>query len=123
MKFILLFAALSGMFGIVLGAFAAHGLKGRLSESLLQTFQTGVQYQIYHSLALLLVVILFRLMPSNYLVYCAAAFIMGIALFSGSLYGLALTQSSWLGPITPLGGLCFIVGWGLLAIFALKEMN
>ncbi|WP_339725011.1 DUF423 domain-containing protein [uncultured Paraglaciecola sp.] len=120
MKILLSIAAFSAMLSVVLGAFAAHGLKSKLSETLLNTFQTGVQYQMYHSLALILLVILYRQMPQPLLVYSAGFMIAGIVLFSGSLYLLALTQVKWFGPITPLGGLCFIVGWALLLAAALK---
>ncbi|WP_436836562.1 DUF423 domain-containing protein [Paraglaciecola arctica] len=123
MKIILSSAALSAMLSVILGAFAAHGLKSRLSEALLNTFQTGVQYQMYHSLALILVVLLYRQMPHSILLYSAGFMFAGIVLFSGSLYLLALTQIKWFGPITPLGGICFIIGWALLTIAALKGAN
>ena len=123
MKIILSSAAFSAMLAVVLGAFAAHGLKSKLSETLLNTFQTAVQYQMYHSLALILVVILYRQMPQPLLVYSAGFMLSGIVLFSGSLYLLALTQLKWFGPVTPLGGLCFIVGWALLIVAALKGAN
>ena len=120
MKILLSLAACSAMISVVLGAFAAHGLKSKLSETLLNTFQTGVQYQMYHSLALILLAILYRQMPQILLVYSAGFMFAGIILFSGSLYMLALTQIKWFGPITPIGGVCFIVGWALLAAAALK---
>jgi uncharacterized membrane protein YgdD (TMEM256/DUF423 family) len=120
MKILLSLAACSAMMSVVLGAFAAHGLKSKLSETLLITFQTGVQYQMYHSLALILLAILYRQMPQSLLLYSAGFMFAGIILFSGSLYMLALTQIKWFGPITPIGGVCFIVGWALLAAAALK---
>jgi uncharacterized membrane protein YgdD (TMEM256/DUF423 family) len=120
MKILLSLAACSAMMSVVLGAFAAHGLKSKLSETLLITFQTGVQYQMYHSLALILLAILYRQMPQSFLFYSAGFMFAGIILFSGSLYMLALTQIKWFGPITPIGGVCFIVGWALLAAAALK---
>lgn len=122
-KIILSFAAFSAMLSVVLGAFAAHGLKNKLSEALITTFQTGVQYQMYHSLALILLVVLYRQMPQPLLLYSAGFIFAGIILFSGSLYMLALTQLKWFGPITPLGGVCFIIGWALLIASALKEAN
>lgn len=122
-KIILSSAALSAMLSVILGAFAAHGLKSRLSETLLNTFQTGVQYQMYHSLALILVALLYRQMPHSILLYSAGFMFAGIVLFSGSLYLLALTEIKWFGPITPLGGICFIIGWALLTIAALKGAN
>ncbi|MFB1033948.1 MAG: DUF423 domain-containing protein [Sinobacterium sp.] len=119
-KLVLSCAAFSAMLSVMLGAFAAHGLKNRLSEPLLNTFQTGVQYQMYHSLALILLVILYRQAPQSLLLYSAGFMFAGIILFSGSLYMLALTQIKWFGPITPIGGVCFIVGWALLIAVALK---
>lgn len=113
-------AALSAMLAVILGAFAAHGLKSRLSETLLNTFQTGVQYQMYHSLALILLVVLYRQIPQSLLLYSAGFMCAGIVLFSGSLYMLALTQIKWFGPVTPMGGVCFIIGWALLLVSALK---
>ena len=123
MKILLSFAAFSAMLSVVLGAFAAHGLKSKLSENLLNTFQTGVQYQMYHSLGIILLVIMYRQMPQSLLIYSAGFMFAGIVLFSGSLYMLALTQMKWLGPVTPLGGVCFIVGWALLITAALKGAN
>jgi uncharacterized membrane protein YgdD (TMEM256/DUF423 family) len=123
MKTILSIAAFSAMLSVVLGAFAAHGLKSKLSETLLNTFQTGVQYQMYHSLALILLVILYRQIPQSLLLYSAGFMLAGIVLFSGSLYMLALTQTKWFGPVTPLGGVCFIIGWALLIAAALKGAN
>ena len=122
-KIVLSCAAFSAMLSVVLGAFAAHGLKSKLSETLLNTFQTGVQYQMYHSLALILLVILYRQMPQTLLLYSAVFMFAGIVLFSGSLYMLALTQLKWFGPVTPLGGVCFIVGWTLLIAAAFKGAN
>jgi uncharacterized membrane protein YgdD (TMEM256/DUF423 family) len=122
-KIILSFAAFSAMLSVILGAFAAHGLKSKLSEALITTFQTGVHYQMYHSLALILLVVLYRQMPQALLLYSAGFMFAGIILFSGSLYMLALTQLKWFGPITPLGGVCFIIGWALLIAAALKEAN
>ena len=119
-KIVLSCAAFSAMLSVMLGAFAAHGLKNRLSEPLLNTFQTGVQYQMYHSLALILLVILYRQVPQSLLLYSAGFMFAGIILFSGSLYMLALTQIKWFGPVTPIGGVCFIVGWALLIAVALK---
>ena len=123
MKILLSLAACSALMSVVLGAFAAHGLKSKLSETLLNTFQTGVQYQMYHSLALILLAILYRQVPQSLLFYSAGFMFAGIILFSGSLYMLALTQIKWFGPITPIGGVCFIVGWALLAAAALKGAN
>ncbi|MFT5311968.1 MAG: uncharacterized membrane protein YgdD (TMEM256/DUF423 family) [Paraglaciecola sp.] len=123
MNMILATAAASGMLAVILGAFAAHGLKDKLSESMMGAFQTGVQYQMYHSLALILLVVLYRQMPQSLLIWSGGFMLAGILLFSGSLYLLAITQVRWFGPITPVGGLCFIVGWALLGLSVLRTTN
>ncbi|WP_026374649.1 DUF423 domain-containing protein [Aestuariibacter salexigens] len=122
MKLLTIFAAISGMTAVILGAFAAHGLKGKLSEPLLNAFQTGVQYQFYHTLALLFIVLISRFVPSTLLSWSGYFFAAGILLFSGSLYLLALTGIKWFGPITPLGGVCFIAGWAMMLVVAIKEL-
>lgn len=110
-------AAISGFFSVVIGAFAAHGLKKMLTPEMIDIVKTGVQYQMYHALALLIVASLLRYKPSTPGLKASGwAFILGSLMFSGSLYALALGGPRWLGPITPLGGLCFLVGWALLAI-------
>jgi len=122
-----LWIKLGGILGglsVMLGAFGAHSLKERLTEKSLATFQTGVQYQFMHSIALILVGLLMlslgeesnkRLNRSGWF------FAVGILLFSGSLYSLALGGPRWLGPVTPLGGLCFMIGWVLLAFSLPKK--
>lgn len=120
MKLLFIFAALSGGLSVTLGAFAAHGLKGMLSASSLSAFQTGVQYQMIHSVAIFALIILYRSWPNYWVQASAIAMALGIVLFSGSLYLLALTQIKWFGPITPLGGLCFIAGWVCLIIAATR---
>lgn len=109
-------AAINGFIAVGLGAFAAHGLKSRLPEDLLAIFQTGVQYQMYHALALFGVGLLaMQLSDSTLLRASGWLFVAGIVIFSGSLYVLALTGTRWLGAITPIGGVAFLVGWALLA--------
>jgi len=116
-RFVLAFAAISALLSVVLGAFASHGLRGRLDDRLLHAFETGVTYQMSHSLALLVTGILIAQWGRHWALDGAVAgFIAGIVLFSGSLYLLAVTEMKWLGPVTPLGGLAFIVGWGLLVL-------
>jgi uncharacterized membrane protein YgdD (TMEM256/DUF423 family) len=117
----LVIGALSGCIGVALGAFGAHALRDRLSPEVLQTFQTGVTYQMYHALALLGVGILmgrFSIEGPAWLSASGWLFIAGTLLFSGSLYALALSGMTWLGAITPLGGVAFLAAWLLLA-FAL----
>lgn len=106
------------------GAFGAHALKGQLTDKALVTFELGIRYQIYHSLALLLVGLLWLQLPNNgWLGYASWAFIIGIVIFSGSLYGLSLSGIKVLGAITPIGGLALILGWGLLATAAFSLTN
>src|SRR5690242_11979995 len=115
--------ALSGFIAVALGAFGAHALRDRLSPELLQTFQTGVTYQMYHALALIAVGILlgrFSVDGSVWLTASGWLFIAGSVLFSGSLYALALSGTTWLGAITPLGGLGFLAAWLLLAFALLR---
>jgi uncharacterized membrane protein YgdD (TMEM256/DUF423 family) len=112
-------AALSGFIAVAAGAFGAHSLRDRLSADSLQVFQTGVTYQMYHALALLAVAILlarFSVDGSAWLTAAGWLFIAGTVLFSGSLYLLALSGTTWLGAITPLGGVAFLLGWLALAI-------
>lgn len=120
-QFLVACSALSGFLAVGLGAFAAHGLKARLAPELLAAFQTGVQYQMYHALALLGIAIITKLYGNQtWLQSSALLFIAGTLLFSGSLYALTLGGPRWLGPITPLGGLCFLFGWLSLLIAALR---
>ena len=115
-KLIFAFAAFSGLASVVLGAFASHGLK-QLPAPTLHAFETGVHYQMSHSLVLLVTCVLLELWGRHWaLVYASYAFVFGIILFSGSLYLLALTGMKWLGPVTPLGGLGLIAGWLLLLV-------
>jgi uncharacterized membrane protein YgdD (TMEM256/DUF423 family) len=120
-KTYLILSALAGGLAVLLGAFAAHGLKGRLVPELLAAFRTGVDYQFYHALALLGVAILLRNgQGEQMLVAAGLLFIAGLLLFSGSLYGMSLLGWKWLGAVTPLGGLCFVGGWACLLIAALR---
>lgn len=112
----LLLAGINGFLAVGLGAFASHGLRNSLSPDLLAVFQTGVQYHMYHTLALFGLGILTLHFPSNTLLKISGyLFLLGIVLFSGSLYVLALSGIRWLGAITPLGGVAFLAGWALLA--------
>lgn len=119
-----LFLSLSGIFGflaVALGAMAAHKLQSKMDAHYYQIFQTGAQYQMYHALALLGVAILLKLYPESGLFIAAAwCFVGGIIIFSGSLYVLSLTETKWLGAITPIGGLSFLAGWLLLFWQAFK---
>jgi uncharacterized membrane protein YgdD (TMEM256/DUF423 family) len=118
----LIVIALSGLLSVALGAFGAHGLKEKVSESMLSAFQTATHYQMFHTLALLGVVVLMSqlaIMPKGFVVTCFL-WLAGIIFFSGSLYGLALGGPHWLGPVTPFGGLLLIAGWVSLLIGSLQ---
>ena len=110
-------AAILGLLAVTLGAFGAHGLKKIVPPEAINTFETGVRYQFYHTLALLAIAMLFEKFPLRSIRYAGICFITGIVLFSGSLYALTLLQAtntvglSGLGAITPIGGLFFIAGW------------
>jgi len=114
-KFCLAFGALAGMTGVVLGAFGAHALRSRLTPEMLAVYQTAVQYQFWHALALVGVgLLLFHLPAAATLRWSGVLFAAGILLFSGSLYLLAITGMRALGVITPIGGAMWIVAWALL---------
>lgn len=111
-RFFLIIAAVSGFFAVVIGAFAVHGLKKVLTPEMIEVVKTGVQYQMYHALALLLIGMWISYKPATPgLKAGGLAFILGTLLFSGSLYALVLGAPRWLGPVTPLGGFCFLIGW------------
>ena len=114
----LMLAAFFSFTGVGLGAFAAHGLKSRLSPEYLAIFHTGVLYQLIHAVALLGVAVLAAQLPGRMVTWAGYAFALGILLFSGSLYVLTLTGFSKLGIVTPFGGLAFLVGWALLGMTA-----
>lgn len=118
-RIFLTLGALSACLAVAAGAFGAHALRDRLSADMLQVFQTGVTYQMYHALGLLAVGILLARFSIDGSVWLSAAgwlFLAGSVLFSGSLYALSLSGITWLGAITPLGGLAFLLGWLGLAI-------
>lgn len=120
-RFAIFAGSINAMLAVILGAFGAHGLKDRLSDAMLQVYQTGVQYHYYHSLGLILIgLVAFRITDSKALKWAAWLMLAGIILFSGSLYLLAITNVRWLGFITPFGGTSFIIAWLLLAIAALN---
>ena len=114
----LLIGALAGFIGVALGAFGAHGLRGRLSADMLTVFETGVRYHMYHALAILLTAAVAQRVGGWLAAAAGWCFMAGIVLFSGSLYLLALTGVGTLGAITPLGGLAFLAGWACLALAA-----
>lgn len=103
------------LLAVALGAFGAHALRARLSPEDLAIFETGVRYQMYHALALFAVAWAASRWPGTAVNAAGWMFIMGVLIFSGSLYALVLTDTRWLGAITPVGGVALILGWGLLA--------
>ncbi len=120
-KHYLLPGAVCGFLAVGLSAFGSHVLQGTLSERLLHIYQTAADFQMYHSLALVMVVCLSLNFPdSKVLHWCARFFLAGILLFSGSLYLLSFTGKHWLGAVTPLGGISLMMGWLMLIIFATK---
>jgi len=110
--------AVNALLSVAAGAFGAHALKGRLVPELLSVFETGARYQMYHALGMVAVGLLASRLASPLLAAAGWAMLAGIVLFSGSLYGLALSGIRGLGAITPLGGVAFLVGWALFAVAA-----
>ncbi|MBI3549517.1 MAG: DUF423 domain-containing protein [Elusimicrobia bacterium] len=109
-------AAIGMLLTVALGAFAAHGLKGLLTDEMKGIFETGVRYQAYHSLGLFVVAWAMSRSPSRGVQAAGVCFVAGMVLFSGSLYALSLTGARKLGMITPIGGVLFLAGWTLLAL-------
>lgn len=121
-RWALMMGALAGLLAVMAGAFGAHGLRHVVSERGLEVFQTAVSYQMYHALVLVLASLMPALGLSQRLLGVACGFwLAGIVLFSGSLYLLVLSGHHWLGPVTPIGGVCFMIGWALLVAAALKK--
>jgi uncharacterized membrane protein YgdD (TMEM256/DUF423 family) len=120
-KLFLVVGAIAALLAVAFGAFGAHALKTRIAPELMPVYRTGVEYHFYHALGLMLVgLAAFHLPESAYLRSAGWAMLTGIALFSGSLYLLALTGLTWLGAITPFGGTAFIAAWALFAAAVIK---
>lgn len=113
-RFFLAMGALTAGLAVILGAFGAHTLETRVTAERLAVFETGVRYQMYHAIALLVLAWAAQQWPSWQITAAGYLFIAGMIIFSGSLYLLVITDTAWLGAITPIGGLSFIVGWALL---------
>jgi uncharacterized membrane protein YgdD (TMEM256/DUF423 family) len=121
-KILLLLGSISAALAVILGAFGAHALKLKLSEQMMNVYQTGVQYHFYHAIGLLIIgVVALHLPASSWLKWSGWLMFSGIILFSGSLYMLALTNIRWLGAITPIGGTAFILAWLFLAFAIVKS--
>lgn len=118
--FVILGAGLAFL-AVVLGAFGAHGLQDRLSKDLMVIFQTAVQYHMYHALGLILIGLLMLVLPPSTWLTASGWFLFsGVLIFSGSLYVLSITGIKWLGAITPIGGLAFLIGWILVIVAVLR---
>ena len=120
-RLFVMIGALAGLTAVALGAFAAHGLKGRLPADLFDVFEVGARYHMYHALALLAVAWAATRWPGGATTAAGWLFLAGIVLFSGSLYALAVTGIRPLGAITPIGGVCFLAGWAALAWAAMSK--
>jgi len=112
--------ALSGALVVMLGAFGAHGLKEVLDEYSRSIYEKAVLYQMLHTVAILILGVMEKVQPQLNLQWSGWAFVLGIILFSGSLYLLAILGTRWLGAVTPLGGIFFILGWALLFFKTIK---
>lgn len=123
MKVFIVLGAINALIAVALGAFGAHGLEGKLSEKMLDVWKTGVTYQMFHALGLLVVGLLVGKFE-NVSSFTWAGWLMfiGIILFSGSLYALSTTGIKFFGPITPLGGVAFLVAWLMVVIGAVKYL-
>ena len=120
-KKILTTAGISGAIAVMLGAFGAHALKKILPTESLQAFETGVRYQFLHVFAMIAVALLYPTYPVKLLTWSYRLFFIGTILFSGSLYLLTTLGWTFLGPVTPLGGLSFILGWSTLVLAVIKQ--
>ena len=114
-RFFFIAGSVSAFLGVALGAFAAHGLKNKLPAEMFNIFEVGVRYHMYHALGLLAVAWASARWPGTSITGAGWLFIIGTIIFSGTLYLLSVTGERWLGAITPIGGLCFLLGWLLLA--------
>lgn len=123
MRAFLLLGAVNAFLAVALGAFGAHALRARLPADLLAIYQTGVQYHLIHALGLILIALFADRLAGAGALVAASGWLLaaGIVLFSGSLYALAMSGVRVLGAITPLGGVCFLAGWALLAAAALRK--
>ncbi|MBE4907709.1 DUF423 domain-containing protein [Bacillus luteolus] len=123
MKLFILLGAINAFLAVALGAFGAHGLEGKISEKYLKTWNTGVTYQMFHATGLFIVGILLAKAPGAGMLNTAGwLMLIGIILFSGSLYVLSTTGIKVLGAITPLGGLAFLAAWLLVGIVAIRHL-
>lgn len=121
-KIFITLGCVNAMFAVILGAFGAHALKSRLAENMLAVYHTGVQYHLYHALGLIVAgLIIMQTAPIVWFKSAGWLMFAGIIFFSGSLYLLSITQLRWLGMITPIGGMAFIIAWGLMFTGIIKS--
>ena len=118
---LLVLTGIFGAFGVAAGAFGSHGLRARIDAEALAVWDTAVRYHLWHALAIGLAAVLAERVPPRLARAAGLAFAVGIVLFSGSLYGLALGGPRWLGPVTPFGGTALIAGWILVALAGIKS--
>lgn len=119
---LLISAGVCGFLGVLAGTFGAHGLKGRLAEDMLANFETGVRYHLVHAVAMLAIAVIAGALPQSNLPRLAGWLMtIGIVVFSGSLYMLAITGQKWLGMITPFGGASLLIAWVLLAVAGIRS--
>ncbi len=122
-KLFLIIGSIATALAVGLGAFGAHGLKEMLTDEMLDIFETGVKYHFYHAIGLLVIGLVAQLIPnSSLLQWSGWLMLAGIIIFSGSLYILSISGIRWMGAITPIGGLCFIVAWILLALASWQNL-
>lgn len=123
MKVFIILGAINAFLAVALGAFGAHGLEGKLEPKYLEIWKTGVTYQMFHATGLLVIGVLLGKLPASALLsWSGWLMLIGIVLFSGSLYVLSVTKIGILGAITPLGGVAFLVAWILIIIAAVKYL-
>ena len=120
-KLTLIIAALFGLLAVALGAFGAHGLKSLVTIERIATWQTAVEYQFFHALAILVFGLYQDQRNSPWIKWSIRCLILGVLIFSGSLYILVLADMTWLGMITPIGGVFMILGWLLFIIYLIKQ--
>ena len=117
-------ASLLMLLGVAMGAFGAHGLRDILSDPSMTIYQTAVSYQMWHGLGLGIIAAFSQHPPhSKVLIWAGWLMFVGVVLFSGSLYILSLTGNRWLGAITPFGGLAFLIAWGLVGVYAWRNLR
>ncbi len=122
-KLFLTLGSIAMALAVALGAFGAHALKSKLTQDMLDIFETGIQYHFYHAIGLLIIGLVAQYLPESALLkWSGWLMVFGILIFSGSLYLLATSGIRWLGAITPVGGLCFIASWILLALAVWKGL-